>query len=67
MILRSSSVSPSSPYMEKVPIRVIDDTDTRDKSLHGQVGALVDRILELNDARHSDKLAPSELQRMKIA
>jgi hypothetical protein len=52
-------------YMEKVPIHVVDDTNTRDKSLRGQVVALVDRILELNNARHSDKLAPSELQRIE--
>jgi hypothetical protein len=51
--------------MEKVPIRVLDNTNTRDKSLDGQVVALVDRILELNDARHSDRLAPSELQRIE--
>ncbi len=52
-------------YMEKVPIRMIDHTNTGDAGLHIQIVALVERALELSSAKRSGKLAPSELQRLE--
>ncbi len=51
--------------MEKVPIRMIDHTNTGDAGLHIQIVALVERALELSSAKRSGKLAPSELQRLE--
>ncbi len=52
-------------YMEKVPIRVIDQANARDKALHEQMVTLVDRVLDLTKKKHSGKLAPSELDNLE--
>jgi fido (protein-threonine AMPylation protein) len=46
-------------YMEKVPIRVIDFTSKADKETHGQMIALVERLLDLHK-RLSAAQTPSE-------
>lgn len=51
-------------YMEKVPIRVIDQANARDKALHEQMVTLVDGVLDLTKKNHSGKLAPSEVARI---
>jgi len=52
-------------YMEKVPIRVIDQSNASDKVLQEQVETLVDRVLDLTNKKHSGKLAPSELDSLE--
>jgi TaqI-like C-terminal specificity domain len=47
-------------YMEKVPIRVIDEADARDKTQQERIVSLVQRTLDLNDKKHSGRLSPSE-------
>jgi len=52
-------------YMERVPIRVIDQANAHDKALHEQMVMLVDRVLDLTSKKHSGKLAPSELDNLE--
>jgi hypothetical protein len=51
-------------YMEKVPIRPINFSDSADKARHDKMVKLVDRMLELNKQKHSGKLAPSQVERV---
>jgi hypothetical protein len=48
-------------YMEKVPIRVIDQASASDTALNERMITLVDRVVDLTKTSHSGKLAPSEL------
>jgi hypothetical protein len=52
-------------YMERVPIRVIDHANARDKALHGQIVTLVDRMLDLTNEKSSGEHAPSELDNLE--
>ncbi len=51
-------------FIEQLPIRPIDFSNSTDKSRHDRIVTLVDRMLELNKKRHSGKLAPSEIDRV---
>lgn len=52
-------------YMEKVPIRVIDDGNAADKAFHENLITQVERMLEMQTRKRSGKLAPSELERLE--
>jgi type I restriction-modification system DNA methylase subunit len=52
-------------FVEKLPIRLINFSDSMDKARHDKVVVLVERMLELNKRKHSAKLAPSELERLE--
>jgi len=52
-------------YVERVPVRLITFSKPEDKSRHDRIVALVERMLELNNQKHSGKLAPSELERLE--
>jgi hypothetical protein len=52
-------------YMEKVPIRVIDDGNAADKALHENLITQVERMLEMQTRKRSGELAPSELERLE--
>ena len=48
-------------FIEQLPIRTINLPGPADKARHDKMPALVERMLELNKKKYSDKLAPSEL------
>jgi hypothetical protein len=50
-------------YIEQLPIRPINFSDPADKARHDKIVELVDRMLELNNQKHSGKLAPSQVDR----
>jgi len=52
-------------FVEKLPIRRIDFSNSRDKAQHDKMVRLVERILDMNKRKHSSKLAPSELERLE--
>ncbi len=52
-------------FIEQLPIRLIDHSQTADMARHDKIEGLVNRMLELNKRKHSGKLAPSELQRLE--
>jgi type I restriction-modification system DNA methylase subunit len=52
-------------FVEKLPIRRIDFSDSGAKAQHDKMVRLVTRMLDLNKKKHSGKLAPSELERMQ--
>lgn len=52
-------------FVEKLPARCIDFSDSTDKAHHDKMVALVTRMLDLNKKRHSDKLAPSDVERVE--
>jgi type I restriction-modification system DNA methylase subunit len=52
-------------FVEQLPIRPIDFSDTTDKARHDRMVNLVDRMLELNNRKRSGKYAPSELERLE--
>jgi hypothetical protein len=47
-----------------LPIRPINFSDPADKARHDKMVELVDRMLELNEQKHSGKLAPSQVDRV---
>lgn len=49
-------------FLSQIPVRIINFSDRADKARHNQLVFLVQRMLELNKERQSDKLAPSELE-----
>ena len=51
-------------YIEQLPIRPINFSDTADKARHDKMVKLVDRMLGLNKEKHSGKLAPSQVERV---
>jgi hypothetical protein len=51
-------------YIEQLPIRPINFSNTADKARHDKMVKLVDRMLELNKQKHSGKLAPSQVERV---
>ena len=48
-----------------LPIRPIDFSKVSDKTIHGRIVTLVDRMLDANKKKHSGKLAPSQLDRLE--
>jgi hypothetical protein len=52
-------------YMEKIPIRTVDLAVPSDRALHGRMVDLVERAIQLHNAKYSGKLAPSELERLE--
>lgn len=52
-------------YMAKIPIRVVDDSELREKNSQTKIIGLVEQMLELNDKKQSGKLASAELQRLE--
>jgi hypothetical protein len=52
-------------FVEKLPIRRIDFSDSQDKAQHNRMVGLVTRMVDLNKKKHSGKLAPSELERVE--
>lgn len=48
-------------YMEKVPIRMVNFDDPLDRARHEKMVELVERMLELNQEKHSGTPAPSEI------
>lgn len=50
-------------YMEKVPVRVINDDNTTERALRENLVTLVGHMLEMQASKRSGKLAPSELDR----
>ena len=52
-------------YMEKIPIHVINFSDSSDKADHDRLVTLVGRTLQMTSVKNSGKLAPSELQRLE--
>jgi len=51
--------------LKQLPIRTINFGDSRERAQHDHMVSLVGRMLELNKKKHSDKLAPSELERLE--
>ncbi len=49
----------------QLPMRRIDFGESQDKAQHEKMVALVIRMLDLNKKKHSDNLAPSEIQRVE--
>jgi len=55
----------SAPYLKGLPIHGIDFSDPADKARHDKMAALVERMLELNEKKHSGKVARWELDRIE--
>jgi NOL1/NOP2/fmu family ribosome biogenesis protein len=51
-------------FIQQLPIRLINFSDSADKARHDKMVELVDRMLELNKQKHSGKLAPSRVDRV---
>ena len=51
-------------FIQQLPIRLINFSDSADKARHDKMVELVDRMLELNKQKHSGKLAPSQVDRV---
>ena len=49
----------------QLPVRTIDFSKPEEKALHDSMVALVERMLELNKRKHSDKCALSQVQRLE--
>lgn len=52
-------------YIEQLPMRTIDFSNREEKARHDEMVELVERMLQLNQKKHSGKLAPSELDRLE--
>lgn len=52
-------------FVEKLPIRPVNFSDSLDKAQHDKVVALVERMLDLNKRKHSGECAPSVVQRLE--
>lgn len=52
-------------YVARLPIRLPNLTDSKEKRLHDRVYSLVSRILLSNTNKSSHSLAPSELDRLE--
>ncbi|HEV2297483.1 MAG TPA: N-6 DNA methylase [Candidatus Acidoferrales bacterium] len=52
-------------FLKRIPIRRIDFNSQADVHVHHEVSRLIQGMLELNKKKHSDKLAPTELQRLE--
>lgn len=62
---RGGYIALNRQYIEQLPIRTVDVSDPADKVRHDRMVALVTRMLDLNQRKHSGRLAPSELERIE--
>jgi hypothetical protein len=62
---RGGYLSANRQFLSQLPIRVIDPSDRQDEDRRGKLAAYAARMLETNTRKLSEKLAPSELQRIE--
>jgi hypothetical protein len=56
----------SAPYLRKVPIRRIDFSSAADKSVHDQIVALAQRLVDLNSCRQQRQESESQSQESAV-
>ena len=52
-------------YVARLPVRIINFSAPAEKAQHNRIVDLVDGMLQLSKKKHSDKLAPAELDRLE--